>query len=118
MDKSGWWISPVGESIEVIDHFDAVRSEPWRFGFRKHEGAHWTRRDRRFVLRRVISRGWIRARGHGPYTTLEVYELDGGTSSRIARHLRSVGAWRSERIDIHELKTRKRVTTSAGCLMG
>lgn len=108
MDRSGWWISPGGESLEIIDHFETVRAEPDRFGFRGSEAARWTRADRSRVLRKAIHRGWIRVRGHGDYTTFEVRGLDPGTVSRIARHLRAVAAWETEIVEIHELGLPKR----------
>lgn len=100
----GYWISPEGMSIEVMNHFSEVRSKPHLFGFTKRQASKWRLEDRERVLRQVIGRGWIRVRGHRQFTTFEVDELSGDAVFRIKEHLQRTSAFPHDPIRISEIR--------------
>lgn len=114
MRAEGYWISPDGDIVEVVDHFTQVQEAPEAFGFKAEEAPKWRREDRERVLRQAISRGWIRVRGHRDHTTFELSELNEPAAFAIKDFLRRDGAWENERVEVHELAKKRQWAEEAG----
>jgi hypothetical protein len=107
--SDGYWIDPDGKAGAVIDHFEAVRETPERFGFRRTESKRWKLADRDSIIKRAVGRGWIRVRPHGQFTTFTVDVLSEDVIARIKQHLKRIAAWDIDPIRIEEIG-RRRVT--------
>lgn len=97
----GFWITPDGKAIEVMEHFQYVQAHPRPFGFTAAQAKGWTRDDRERIVRAAITRGWIRMRAHRNYITFEVHELNQDALWSITEFLKKSGAWQTVRV--HEL---------------
>lgn len=94
----GYWLTPDGKAIEVMEHFQYVQAYPRKFGFTAGQAKGWTRDDRERVLREAIRRGWIRVRAHRNYITFEVHELTNDALWNITEFLKKTGAWQTVRV--------------------
>lgn len=110
----GYWISPLGEIIEVGEHLTHVRDYPHVFGFSERDikkfGRVTTRnleKIRRAVLTEVMRRDWIRLRATNEWH-FQYWRLDGWTLERIRTALRKLGAGDFDVATLSEVSTGRR----------
>jgi hypothetical protein len=133
MDK-GYWISPTGKSRLIVEHLQAVRSDPAEFGLTAEEVRPRADRNtgrtqaarrhvqfRRRVLTKAMKNGWIRVRRHSEdrpgLTTFEGWVLDASFIRRVRRFLRETNYWATDGIVISIVSTATRLCIKAGDAM-
>lgn len=110
----GWWISPKGKVYEIHEHFSFVQEKPKLFGFTEREAETWDDDDRDDVLRKVVSRGWIRVRN----LTYETWELTGDAIFNIVLHLKKTKAWPQDILNVSEVKRNRWMQERASFFLG
>ncbi|MDQ7780973.1 MAG: hypothetical protein RDV41_14850 [Planctomycetota bacterium] len=112
--QGGWFISPEGETHEVLEHFAFVKANPALFGLSKKQTAGWTRKDRDRALRLVLSGGWIRVRDG----TFETSSLTSTAVRNIRGFLKQIKAWRQDSIRVTEHRDAIVLRTTAALFLG
>ena len=110
----GYFISPKGEAVEVVEHIEWVRDNLERVGLspecmreiEEKYGAKEKGKIRKEVLFRVIKKGWIRIRTCNEMH-VEVWVLDDLTKRRIRKFLRGFHDDPDLTMIINELATGK-----------
>ncbi len=89
---NGWWISPTGDIIPIINHYYFIKANPGRFGFTpediKTTSLTTRQEDRRHFIIEALKRGWIRVRKHKEHLTFEFWEkrsLYGRADSKLSQ---------------------------------
>jgi len=103
----GYFIMPDGNSVEVSDHFDAIKEHPTFYGFTDAEVARYPRAQREALLQESLRRGVIRVRGHYEYATFEFYKMDPVVMRLIKTFISRRAFHQDEKISLHEISTHK-----------
>jgi hypothetical protein len=88
---NGWWISPTGEIIPIINHYHYIKANPERFGFTQ-ENLKTTplttrKEDRRHFIIEALMKGWILVKEHKGYKTYEFWRRYDWIMERINKFL-------------------------------
>jgi hypothetical protein len=121
-DTEGYWITPDGESISIIEHVSYMRVHPEKFGFTKKQVSVWDDLVRipdmrETILLKAVGKGWIRVRGHRTFITFDVEVLDDDAIWRITEHLKRTKAWDNDAVRIYEHRYNKIYEEQAGAFL-
>lgn len=116
----GYWISPMGELVEISEHFEFVRENPELFGFtsaqmKKYFGVTPKNRAglRQELLTEAIRRDWIRLRLTNEWH-FQCWRLDEWTLERIRQALTKLHAGDHDFVILSELSRGRHDEVRAG----
>ena len=112
----GFWISPDGEVLPVIEHIVTVMADPRRFGVdpddkRIKAYQRGVVGAREAILTEVLERGWVRVRGarsgRSITAVFETWRWYGDQKDNVIFSLRKLGLHDEDNVELHELATKK-----------